>query len=70
MAESVSSISQFLTDGGTGPSLYLLYEERQLESSSCYALISSLLGSINNPTMARLQFSDQTTVPLDNDDVP
>ena len=59
MAESVSSISQYLTDGGAGPSLYLTYEERQLEPAPSHALFPSSLRGMNNRTMAHLENKEQ-----------
>ena len=61
MAESVTSISQYLTDGGAGPSLYLTHEERQLEPTSNRALIPSSFCGINNCTMAHLERKDHYT---------
>ena len=68
MAESVSSISQFLTDGGVGPSLYLTHKERQLESTSNRTLIPSSFRGINTPTLAHLERNDHYTVTVNEVD--
>ena len=62
MAEFVSSISQFLTDGGAGPILYLTHKERQLEPTSNRTLIPSSFCGINTPTLAHLERKDHSTV--------
>ena len=50
MAESVSSISQFLTDGGAGPTLQISYIERKLDSDR----ICPSLPTITNPIQASM----------------
>ena len=46
-------------DGGAGPSLYLTYEERQLEPVPSCALFLSSLRGMNNRTMAHLENEEQ-----------
>ena len=48
--ESVSSISQFLTDGDAGPTLQISYIERKLESDR----IRPSLPTISNPIQASM----------------
>ena len=50
MAESVSSISQFLTDGGAGPTLQISYIERKLDSDRTH----QSLPTITNPIQASM----------------